>query len=391
MRVTIIGHTARESGAELALCRLLGAVDRVRLGIDVVLFEDGPLVDRLAPLADVVTVMPLARRAAGLTRGQVHGLRSIAAAPAAAALMWRLAVHLARERPDVVVTTTMKAHVIGSAAAAAVGAPLVWHVHDRIAPDYMPAPLSKLLRAAARVFPRAVVANSRATAATLPGVRNLVVAYPGFSTSQAIADPASHVAPARPVVLLLGRISPTKGQLELARAMPSILARHPGSTFRIVGSPIFGGEDYAGKVQQAVRALGVSDHVTMLEAVDDPRYELDEATVLVHASPVPEPFGQVVVEAMVRGVPVIATDAGGVPEILVDRSSRPLGWLVPPGDADALAAAVIDVLDQPAEARRRASEAYAAAHDRFRIELTAELVTTVWRRAGRRSRGSPRA
>ena len=74
----------------------------------------------------------------------------------------------------------------------------------------------------------------------------------------------------------------------------------------------------------------------------DPVAELDAMTVAVHASPVPEPYGQVVAEAMARGVPVVATDAGGVPEI-VTGGPAPVGWLVPPGDVDALAE---DRLDQ---------------------------------------------
>jgi glycosyltransferase involved in cell wall biosynthesis len=112
----------------------------------------------------------------------------------------------------------------------------------------------------------------------------------------------------------------------------------------------------------------------------------------VHASPVPEPFGQVVVEAMVRGVPVVATAAGGVPEILdpdgaVTDVPAPgtvhesdLGLLVAPGDVAGLAAAVVAVLDDPVAAGRRADRAHLSATTRFSVASTAGTLSDVWER-----------
>ncbi|TGJ94393.1 glycosyltransferase family 1 protein, partial [Actinotalea fermentans ATCC 43279 = JCM 9966 = DSM 3133] len=82
----------------------------------------------------------------------------------------------------------------------------------------------------------------------------------------------------------------------------------------------------------------------------------DGCDVCVHASPVPEPFGQVVVEAMVREVPVVATRAGGVVEILAGTSGdpAPLGELVEPGDVESLARGISAVLADPEAAAGRA-------------------------------------
>jgi glycosyltransferase involved in cell wall biosynthesis len=277
-------------------------------------------------------------------------------------------------------------------------------VHDRVADDYLPRPVVRVLRAAARRLPRAVVANSAATAATLPGARGLVVAYPGFAPGQALDAPTSRAEPPSPVVLLLGRVSPTKGQLELVRAAARVLPAHPQVRFRLVGAPLFGAAGYAAAVDREIQRLGLVGRVVRVPAVDDPAAELDAATVLVHASPVPEPFGQVVVEAVVRGVPVVATAAGGVPEILDPDASAaasavdgagdprtgargagvrttPLGLLVPPGDVDALAAAVAAVLADPAAARERAAAAHADALRRFPVAVSADVVTAAWERA----------
>ncbi|MGW8567318.1 glycosyltransferase family 4 protein [Isoptericola sp. NPDC055881] len=389
VRATLIGHSARLSGAELALVRTLDALDPAAAEVEVVLFEDGPLVDALCARGVRVDVLALSTSAAGVTRADL-GTSGLGSVPAVLPVLRRLVVLLRERRPDVVVTTTMKAHVLGSLAARTARLPLVWHLHDRVADDYLPRPVVRILRAAARRLPAVVVANSQASAATLPGVRDVVVAYPGFAPAQATAAPRRAVPAGGPVVLLLGRISPTKGQLELVRATPRILERHPGVRVRLVGDPLFGADDYAAEVDATARRLGVAAHVVRVPATPEPSREIDLASVLVHASPVPEPFGQVVVEGMIRGVPVVATAAGGVTEILAADGPPPgaagggatsLGGLVPPGDVDRLAAAVCDVLDRPEQAVRRAALAHASAVERFPAARTAQVVTDAWRRA----------
>jgi hypothetical protein len=81
---------------------------------------------------------------------------------------------------------------------------------------------------------------------------------------------------------------------------------------------------------------------------------------------------------MVRGVPVIATDAGGVPEILAPQGVAPLGLLVPPGDVAALAGAIRSVLEDPTTAEARAARAHASAIARFPAERTLAVVARVW-------------
>jgi len=108
----------------------------------------------------------------------------------------------------------------------------------------------------------------------------------------------------------------------------------------------------------------------------------------VHASPVPEPFGQVVVEAMAAGVPVVATDAGGVTEILEPNGSgiatsgpwrvTPFGVLVSPGDDAALADAIRWVLTNADERERKAAAAQEYAINRFSIARTADAVYSAW-------------
>lgn len=402
VRVLVLDHTGQLGGAELALVRLLEALGP-DVDVRVLLFSDGPLVPRLRAAGAVVEVLPLDARTVSTSREAVGraGAAQLVSLLRLVPFTWALSRRVRALRPDVVHTTSLKADLLGVVPARVARAALVWHVHDRIADDYLPARVVRAFRWAASRLPAAVIVNSRATAETLPGPST--VAYPGFGADQVLVGgratghptgqaaarqgAAGQVAPG-PVVGMVGRISPTKGQLELVRAASRVLVDHPGASFRLVGEPSFGAEGYADEVRAEAVRLGVADRVVWVGFVADPAAELDGFDVCVHASPVPEPFGQVVVEAMIREVPVVATRAGGVVEVLAGtpEDPAPLGELVEPGDADSLARGVLAVLDHPQDAAARARRAADVARERFAATRTAEVVSGVWRRAARLSR-----
>jgi glycosyltransferase involved in cell wall biosynthesis len=194
------------------------------------------------------------------------------------------------------------------------------------------------------------------------------------------------------VIGIIGRISATKGQREFLTAAEMVASEHPDVSFRIVGTAMFNDQDYEQEVRALASQLGIGDRVTFTGWIADITKEVDRLTAVVHASPVPEPFGQVVVEAMARGVPVVATRAGGITEILdPDGTTHPpepgsatrttLGQLVNPGDSAGLAAAMRWVLAEPRQAEQLAEAAFASAMQRFEITRTAESVIAAWDRA----------
>lgn len=381
VNVVVLDHTAALGGAELALVRLLGAVDPEQARVSTVLFADGPLRSVLEGAGHEVHVLPLRRSLATTERHAVGPLRSAVQVVALVPFVLRLACLLRRLPADVVHTTSLKADLIGAPAALLARRALVWHVHDRISADYLPWSVTRLVRLLARVVPREVVVNSHATAATLPGVRRLSVAYPGLAPAQVSPNPDRSPAGEGPVVGIVGRVSPTKGQLEFVRAASLVRDTRPDARFRIVGSALFAEQSYEAEVRAEVDRLGLVDRVVLTGFVDDPSAELDRFAACVHASGTPEPFGQVIVEAMARGVPVVATRGGGATEIVEPEGEGPFGILVPPHDPVALARAISEILDKPEEARARAEAAWRFVQERFSVSLTAETITTVWRRA----------
>jgi glycosyltransferase involved in cell wall biosynthesis len=139
-----------------------------------------------------------------------------------------------------------------------------------------------------------------------------------------------------PVVMLPGRLTRWKGQLVLIEA----LARLGRSDLRclFVGS---GDERYRRELEAHAAKLGLGAAVQIVDECRDMPAAYMLADVVVSASTSPEGFGRVIVEAQAMGRPVVATNHGGARETVVPGST---GWLVPPGDAGALAQAVNEAL-----------------------------------------------
>lgn len=393
VRVVILDHTGELGGAELALVRLCAALDPDRVQVMAVLFAPGPLVARLEASGVRVRVLPLDHRIARTDRHSAgrSPFRAVLSALAVLPFVFRLARLLLRIDPDVVHSTSMKADLLAVPACALARRPLVWHVHDLVTDTYMPALLARLVRAVARRGPAHVVVNSGATARSLlPLPRGWTLAYPGLSGDQIRPDGPARTVPTPPVVGLVGRVSPTKGQREFIEAAALVRESCPQMRFRVVGAALFAEAGYEQGLRELADRLGVGDRLELTGWEAAPVAQMDRLTVLVHASPVPEPFGQVIVEAMARGVPVVATRGGGVTEIVEPPGGEPLGVLVAPGDPADLARGILEVLAEPEVAAGRARRAYAEVVRRFPITGTAEAVTQVWENVAGSGRGPRR-
>lgn len=398
-RVVVLDHTGERGGAEIALQRLLEALDG-EWDVSVILFSDGPFRESLEHAGIATEVLEMPRRTAAQSRSRLTDPRVIAgSATDSFTFAQRLATRLQARGPNLVVANSLKAAVLSELSSWRTGFPWVWHLHDRIAPDYLPAPVVVGLRQLARRATH-VVANSQAVAKLINlAPRKVTIAYPGLP-DDSFAD--VHVAPSPPVFGLLGRISSTKGQGEFVRAAAIVSRDHPEVRFRVVGEALFSDHQYAAEVKQLATDLGIEDRIEWTGWARDPRLAIDEFTALVHASPVPEPFGQVIVEAMARGVPVVATVGGGVGEILHASSATGLragsvlttdrGRLVGARDTAGLANAMKLVLSQPAETQSLAITALRDAREQFSVAATAANCTVAWQTAlAKPSRGWWRA
>lgn len=151
-----------------------------------------------------------------------------------------------------------------------------------------------------------------------------------------------------PLVGTVARLAPQKDQRTILEAVPLVLAARPDARFAIVGEG-----ELRGELEQQARRLGVADHVLFPGARDDVPEVLASFSVFVHPSRF-EGLCLAVIEAQAAGVPVVATPVGGMRETVVDGET---GLVVPVGDAGALAAAVVSLLESPERARALVAEA----------------------------------
>lgn len=151
-----------------------------------------------------------------------------------------------------------------------------------------------------------------------------------------------------PVITLIGRIDPWKGQAEIIEAASSVLQKHPETVFLLIGK---GDPEYVESLKTQVKDLQLEHKILFLGQRNDVHNILAAADISTMPSHY-EAFGLVALEAMAMAKPVVATKAGGVPEFVVEGE---MGLLVPPGDAQALAQALIHLLDNPEKAKRMGS------------------------------------
>lgn len=146
-----------------------------------------------------------------------------------------------------------------------------------------------------------------------------------------------------PVVMLAARLSRWKGQTVLLEAMARL--GHPEAVAVLVGE---GKAGYAAELAGLAHRLGIAERVRLVGRCDDMPAALMLAAVAVSASTAPEGFGRAVIEAQAMGRPVVATLHGGAAETVEDQDT---GWLIPPGEPEALAAVIGHALGMAAADR----------------------------------------
>jgi glycosyltransferase involved in cell wall biosynthesis len=174
--------------------------------------------------------------------------------------------------------------------------------------------------------------------------------------NRAAARAAIGIADDRPVVALVGRIDPLKGQDDYVRAASRVRAAHPDALLLLVGSTAK--DEVAAPIRDLIAAEGVQDVVRFTGYVDD-MPSLYAAIDVLAAPSRTEGFGLMLVEAMAAGVPVVASAVDAIPEVVGDGPAL----LVPANDPAALATAINRVLGD----RDAAAAMAAAGRERARM------------------------
>ncbi|OGL00951.1 MAG: hypothetical protein A3D33_19895 [Candidatus Rokubacteria bacterium RIFCSPHIGHO2_02_FULL_73_26] len=175
------------------------------------------------------------------------------------------------------------------------------------------------------------------------------------------------------------RMTAQKGHAHLLDALPAVLARVPAVVCVLIGDgPL------RAPLEARARALGVAARCRFTGARADVA-DLVAALEVVVLPSRSEGLPFALLEAMALGKPVVATTVGGCPEVVEDGRT---GWLVPPGDAPALAGAVLRLLEDAPAARAMGARGAARVRAEFSLARMVDALQTLYAALlGARARG----
>ena len=367
--------TGSTGGAQEHVYSLVAGMDRSRYEPSVVSFTDGAAVKRIRAIGVPVTVISEADDGAALKA---------------------LVALLAAGPPAIIHCHMFRAEVLGARAALALGE--LGHVRPYLIATVHSSRLRngqdrELLRLLTPTVDR-LVAVSRAIVVKLHAegrdTTPIELVYNGVDLSRYDHQEACCTLPEEyglpegsPLVGVVARLEPEKGHATLLEAWPRVLQQEPRARLLIVGegsrrealehqARLLGllGEDCSGDRCVGSRGARPNAKVVFTGRRDD----VPEVTAALDVAVLPsyrEAQGLVILEAMALSRPVVATDVGGIPE-MIDHGRT--GLLVPPRDAVALADAISDLLLDHPRADMIARAGHDMVHDRFCIErMVADL------------------
>lgn len=328
----VIDSLSAKAGTESQLLLLLSAFDRERVKPLLVTFKNGP--------ASFGPSVPCTHRPAN---------RVLSASGVLALL--RAARDFRQASLDLVVTFFLDGNLLGTIAARLARVPVV-SSRRSLARDYWQTPeRMRQLRLLNRVTCRHLVNSEAARRFTaevehvpldrITVIRNAIDTdrfHPPDHDERCLARDRLRIPPESTAVACVANLRPVKDHRTLLRSVAALRDRHPDLVLLLAGQ---------GEEEDALRALaaeiGISHSVRFLGSMEDTVPLLHACDALALAS-VSESLPNAVMEGLACGLPVAATNVGGVPELL---EGRPFGRMAPPSNPEALATAIDEVFAGP--------------------------------------------
>lgn len=282
--------------------------------------------------------------------------------------------------PDIVHANSIRAGLIGVVATYRRNTPLLWHIRDRLSCNIV----GRFIRKLAERHVTHLFAISKAMAenfSTTPLLRSkTTLVYNGIAT-QILPAPMRvraevGTAPECFVVGVVGQIALWKRQIDALKVFSNFHRKIAQSELWIVGSPKFRKENtaYYHTLQDLARKAGLEKSVRFLGYRKDILDVMESIDVLLVPSE-NEPFGRVVIEAMLAGKPVIGTNGGGIPEIILHGET---GFVVDTGDLQRMTALLRRISHSKDLRRLMGENARRHCLDQFSIERTCSQIQQIY-------------
>lgn len=366
-KIIFIDHTPFAGGAQYVLSDHISNLDKKRFSPVVICSFDSPT------LADLYQ-----RSGAKVYKIKFGRLKTFS--PIAISHLWQSVREIARiislERPDLIVSNTVRAHIIGSVVARKYSLPLIWIIRDYT----FPRPLFRLLS----FIPSKILTVSKDLLSfyRIDSTPRGLVIYVGTDfdkklkkiNSKKIQELKQDFGITKDCVVVgfAGRLVGWKGSGVLVDSIALMKKDLPTLKCLIVGGGKGQDDNIEEELKRKIRSLGLEDQVVLVGemGIEEMPCYFKLFDIFVHPSFEPEPFATVVVQAMMTKLAVIGTNLGGTPEIIKNGQN---GLLVPPNDSIALAEAIKSLAKDRGTRESLGKEAY----DTVYPVLTEESVTKV--------------
>ncbi|TES89993.1 MAG: glycosyltransferase family 1 protein [Candidatus Cloacimonadota bacterium] len=381
-RILFFDHTSKMSGGERSLLLILEKINRKKFEPFLITPEPGPL-SKEARTKGVETeyiVIPemILERKRTKTGILFLLLSFITSFPG----ILQLVSFIKRKKIDLIYTNSQKAHLIGLLAGLFSHIPVVWHFRDILNEGY----IKKTVKFLGIQFTKNIISISRAVAAQFKIAerinRKVKVVYNaidvlGFEEKRKNSKTNLRKEYGLPqnskIIACVGQIARWKGQEYLIYVARKLVKRLDNLYFFIIGKTLFKESDYNEKLLSLVREFGLEKRVFFTGFRWDIPGIMYDIDILLHTPCEPEPFGRVLIEAMVAGTPIVAFDNGATGEIL--RSNA--GQLVPPFDIGGLEYALTKLLDDRAFYKKVVHRAKDDVRERFDSHILIERIEEI--------------
>lgn len=363
MRVLIVDHKEIYGGGQVALLNVLRAWAKQHAVLHPTIV--------CPPRAALVTYARAQQiPCVNFSLGEIQKTRSV---------IWNLAQRVVptlrllrvirQRRAELVVANSAFSLLVSVFAAKLARVPLVWWEHNTTLPN------DKFTRRMIQWANQIIVVSEPIREQFLElepsAAKKITVIANGVDTEIFRAEPETRLALRRAleiennwVVGTVSRLSPEKGIAYFVNAANQLANEMPRARFLIVGD---------GPEAERLRAYATTDALQFVGAQENIAEWLNAFDLFVMPS-LEESFGLAVVEAMACGLPVIATNVGGLPYVVAENET---GWLVPPQDVDALAEAIKNLSARPADCARMGEMARTRAEKCFSSERAAQAMLVV--------------
>ena len=378
IKVAILDHSPDLGGAEVAILTFLKNIDRSRFDVTVILPCRGTFSRALEGSRIPLSIIHLPMGLIRLKRGKAFQsfLSLFASLFLLQSFLLKLCIHLKRNHFQLILTNTAKAHFYGSVAACLCSIPLVWRFHDILSPNDFSPILIRCTALFGKLFPQRIIAVSKITRDQLvkSGIsgRKIDVIFNAVDRERFefgkdfknIRD-EFRLSDGAKLVGCVGRIIPQKGQKVLLLAIPGVLQTYPEAFFLIVGDPFLKEEAYRNELLEIIEKTGIEKKAKLTGFRTDIGSVLRSLDLVVFPSIAPEAFPLSILEALSLGKPVIASNIGGVREMIEDGVN---GVLIEPNRPEQISEKIIGLFKNQEMCDRIRQKARETVHQEFSLE-----------------------